>query len=204
MIALDDLNDHIEGWRRLALENTLLRASTTRLVIAEGHRLDPTNQVGEGWIQHEIFQAIPVRCADELHAALGDRARSDGLCLGADLVDHDHFGHVVFNRLDHDEVLSLWRAHLHSSRLPDSWVRNIAIACNLVRCVDNDNALRELRREHARRFTEHRRLANSWSTHDENGAARFNMVTQDFNRAEHRSTNATGEANDAIGAIADR
>ena len=42
-----------------------------------------------------------MRGADQLHAALGDRARRGRLELRADLVDDDDLGHVVLDRLDH-------------------------------------------------------------------------------------------------------
>ena len=40
-------------------------------------------------VEHQVVEVVAVRRADELHAALGDRARRRGLELGADLVDDD-------------------------------------------------------------------------------------------------------------------
>ena len=106
--------------------------------------------------------------ADQLHTALSDRSCGDRLSLGADLVDHDHFGHVILDRLDHHKVLPLWRAHLHAARLADCWMRNVAVAGDLVRRVHNHNALAELRGENARRLAEHGGLTNTWAAHDQN------------------------------------
>jgi hypothetical protein len=52
-----------------------------------------------------------VGSAYELHTAFSDGAC--GLELGADFIDDDDFGHVVFHGLDHDGVLSQRRGHLH-------------------------------------------------------------------------------------------
>ena len=82
--------------------------------------------------------------ADQLHAALGDRSCGDRLGLGADLVDHDHLGHVVLNRLDHHEVLSLWCTHLHAACLANRRMRNVAVASDLVGGINHHHALAEL------------------------------------------------------------
>ena len=68
-------------------------------------RLDAADQVRQRRVQHQVFERVAVRGGDELHAALGDRARRGRLELGADLVDDDDLGHVVLDRLDHHRVL---------------------------------------------------------------------------------------------------
>jgi hypothetical protein len=40
-LAVLDLDDHVEGRRRLSLEDALLRPPPTRLLVAEGHALIP-------------------------------------------------------------------------------------------------------------------------------------------------------------------
>src|SRR3954468_4783602 len=52
--AVDDLDDHVERRRRLALENALLGPPPARLLVAEGHALDPADQVGQRRVQHEV------------------------------------------------------------------------------------------------------------------------------------------------------
>ena len=132
VVAINDLHDHIEGWWRLALQHALLRAASACLIVTEGNALNAADQVGERWVQHQVVEAVAVGGTDQLHAALGDRSCSNGLGLGADLVNHDHLGHVVLDRFDHDEMLSLWSAHLHSSRLADRWMRNVTVSSDLV------------------------------------------------------------------------
>ena len=122
--------------------------------------------------------------ADQLHAALGDCSCGDRLGLGADLVDHDHLGHVVLNRLDHHEVLSLWCTHLHTACLTNRRMRNVAVASDLVGGINHHHALAELRGENARSLAEHGGLTNAWAPHDQNRAAGLNVVAQDLNRSE--------------------
>ena len=100
-----DLDDHVEGGRRLALEHALLGPPAARLLVAQRHRLDAADEVGERRVQHEVVEVVAVGRADELHAALGDGAGGGRLQLRADLVDDDDLGHVVLHRLDHHVVL---------------------------------------------------------------------------------------------------
>ena len=89
---------------------------------------------------------------DELYAALSDGARGRRFELGADLVDYDHFRHVVLHRLDHDGVLQCRRWHLHAAGLTDRRMRDVTIASDLVRCIDDHHALVHVVREDARDF----------------------------------------------------
>ena len=66
------------------------------------------------------------------HAALGDRARGARFRLGADLVDHDDFGHVILDGLDHHRVLQRGVGDLHAAREPDAGMRNVAVARDFV------------------------------------------------------------------------
>ena len=144
VIAIDDLYDHIEGWWRLTLQHAFLRAASSRLVITERHRLNPADQVGQRWVQHQVVEAIAVGGTNELHSALGNGSCSDRLRLGADLIDHDHLRHMVLNRLNHHQVLALGCAHLHATRLANRWMRNVTVAGDLVRGVHHYNPLAEL------------------------------------------------------------
>ena len=132
VIAVDDLHHHVKRWRRLPLQDALLRASASRLVVAECHALNPADQVGERWVQHQVVQAIAVCRPNELNATLCNGARRDRFGLRADLVNDDHLWHVILHRLDHHQVLALWRAHLHPARLPNRWVWDVTVAGDLV------------------------------------------------------------------------
>ena len=107
-VAILNLDQHVERRRRLALEHGLARAAAARFLIGERHGGDAAHQVGEGRVHQQVLERLAVRGADQLHAALGDRARGQRFGLGADLVDHDDLRHVVLDRLDHHVVLQRW------------------------------------------------------------------------------------------------
>ena len=73
-LAVLDLDDHVERRRRLALEDALLGAPAARLLVAEGHALDAADEVGQGRVEHQVVEVVAVGGADQLDAALGDRA----------------------------------------------------------------------------------------------------------------------------------
>jgi hypothetical protein len=63
-----------------------------------------------------------MRCTNQLHAALGNRARGVCLQLRADFVDDDDFGHVVLDGFDHHGVLQARFGHLHAAGEADARV----------------------------------------------------------------------------------
>ena len=132
VIAIDDLHHHVKRWRRLPLQDALLRASASRLVVAKRHALNPTDQVGERWVQHQVVQAVAVCRTDQLHATFSDGSRRNRFGFGADLINDDHLWHVILHRLNHHQVLSLWRAHLHPARLPNRWMWDVTVTGDLV------------------------------------------------------------------------
>ncbi len=141
VVAVNDLHHHVKRWRRLSLQDALLRASSSRFVVTERHALNPTDQVGERWVQHQVVQAVAVRRTDELNATFSNGSRRDRFRLGADLVNDDHLWHVILHRLNHHEVLPLWGAHLHPARLPNRWVWDVAVTGDLVRRIHHYDAL---------------------------------------------------------------
>ncbi len=78
-LASLDLYEHIEGRRRAPLQNRLLGATPAGFLIGQGDRLDPPYQVGEGGVEQQVLKGVAVSSADQLHAALGDRARGSRL-----------------------------------------------------------------------------------------------------------------------------
>ena len=145
-LAIDDLDDDVERRRRLALEDALLRPPAARLLVAERDALDPADEVGQGRVEHQVVEVVAVRRADELDAALGDGAGGLRLELRADLVDDDDLGHVVLDRLDHHLVLERRRPDLHPAGLADGRMRDVAVAGDLVRRVDDHDPLARCRR----------------------------------------------------------
>ena len=145
-----------------------------------------------------------MRRADELDAALGDRACGRGLELRADLVDDDDLGHVVLDRLDHHLVLHRRRADLHPAGLADGRMRDVAVAGDLVRRVDDDDALADVVGEHPRGLAQHRGLADARPAHDEDRLPGLDEVRDDLDRPVHGTTDAAGQADDLAVAVADR
>ena len=160
-LAVLDLDDHVEGRRLLALEDALLRPPPARLLVAQGHALDPADQVGQGRVEHQVVEVVAVGRPDQLDAALGDRASGLRLELGPDLVDHDDLGHVVLDRLDHHLVLERGRPDLHPAGLADRRVGNVAVAGDLVARVDDHDALAQVVGQDPGRLAQHRRLADA-------------------------------------------
>ena len=203
-LAIDDLDDDVEGRRRLALEDALLRPPPARLLVAEGHALDPADEVGQGRVEHQVVEVVAVRRADQLDAALGDRPRGLRLELGADLVDDDDLGHVVLDRLDHHLVLERRRPDLHPARLADGRVRDVAVAGDLVRGVDHDDALAHVVGQDARGLAEHRRLADARPAHDQDRLPGLDEVVDDLDRAVDRPADPAGQPDDLAVPVADR
>ena len=202
-VALDDLDHHVEGRRRLALQDRLLRPAPPRLLVAQGDGLDPADQVGEGRVQHQVVERVAVRGADQLHAALGDGAGRGRLQLGPDLVDDDHLGHVVLDRLDHHRVLLGRDADLHPPRVADARVRDVAVAGDLVAGVDHDHALAEVVGQDAGHLAQHRRLADAGAPQQQDALPALDDVADDVDRAEDGAADAAGQPDHLAGPVPD-
>ncbi len=176
--------------------------ATARLLVAERDGLDAAHEIGEGRVQHQVVERVAVGGPDQLHAALCDRPRGRRLELGADLVDDDHLGHVVLDRLDHHRVLLGRGADLHPTRVADSRVRDIAVARDLVAGVDHDHPLAEVIRQHASHLPQHRRLADARPAEDQDALPRLDDLADDVDRAEDRSADAAGQPDDLAGSVA--
>ena len=144
-----------------------------------------------------------MRGGDELHAALRDGARRSRLELDADLVDDDALRHVVLHRLDHHRMLQRRRAHLHATRAPDAWMRYVAVSGDLVRGVDDDDALAHLVAEHARTLAQHRGLADARRAEQQDGLAADHDVLDDVDGSGDGAAHAARETDDLTLAIAD-
>jgi hypothetical protein len=193
VLAILDLDQHIEGGRRFAFEHTLLRAATPRLLVRQSDRLDATHQVAQSGVVEQIVQCVAVRGADQLHTALGDGACGDGFQFAPDLVDDNHLRHVIFHRLDHHLVLLRWVGHLHAASAADGRVRDITITCNLIAGVDDDGAA--ILTTHTRGFAQQGGLANAWPPKQENALVAHHNVFDDLDGAIDGAPDTTGEAN---------
>ena len=202
-VAILNLDDDVEGRRLFALEHGFARAAPARFFIGEGDGTDPAQQVGQRRVHQQVVQRLAVRRADQLHAALGDRARREGFGFGADLVDDDHLRHVVLDCLDHHVMLQMGIGDRHPARVADSGMRNVAVTGDFVGRVDDHDAL-ALFGEHTRAFAQHRRLADARTSEQADRFPAADHVEDDVDRAVDRTADAARQPNDAAGAIANR
>ena len=145
------------------------------------HRLDASDQVGEGRVLQQVLEGVAVGGGDQLHAPLGDRAGRQRFGLGADLVDHHHFRHVVLDRLDHHRVLRLGGRHLHPAGAADPRVGDVAVAGDLVRGVDHHHPLARLA-QHARRLAQQGGLADAGTAQEQHRPPLLDDVAQHVDR----------------------
>src|SRR5262249_54271248 len=73
------LDEYVECWRGFPFEHCLLRASSASFLIRQSDRLNAADQVRQGRVNHQVLERVSVYRCDELHTALGDRARCQGL-----------------------------------------------------------------------------------------------------------------------------
>ena len=203
VVAALDLDEDVEGWRGLAFEDGLLGASPAGLDVAERDSLNAADEVGEGGVLDEVFEGVAVRGGDELDSPFGDGAGGVGLKLGADLVDDDDLGHVVFDGLDHDGVLLVGGRNLHPARAADAGVGDVAVAGYLVGGVHDDDTLAGVVCEDAGDVAEHGRLADAGLAEQEDALARADDVLDDADGAVDGAAYANGESDDLAGAVPD-
>src|SRR5207248_113158 len=102
---------------------------------------------------------------------------------------------------DHHRVLHRRRWHLHAPRAANRGMRNIAVATDLIRRIDDHDALAQIIGKYARRFAQQSGLANARPPHHEDAAAGFDDVADDGDGAEDGATDATRDADDPPFAI---
>jgi hypothetical protein len=88
--------------------------------------------------------------------------------------------------------------------LPIAGCGDVAVAGDLVRGIDHDDPLAEVVGEHARGLTQHRRLADARSTHDQDRFPGLHEVRDDLDRAVDGPPDAAREPDDLAVAVADR
>ena len=102
------------------------------LVVTERDCLNAANQVRQRWIHHQILEELTVSGANELDTTFGDGARCLRFEFGADFVDDDDLGHVVFDGFNHDGMLFAWALNLHATRASDACMGDIAVTGDFV------------------------------------------------------------------------
>ena len=159
-IAILNFDQQIERRRGLAFKHGFTRAAPARFFIRKRYGTDPAEQIRERRVHQKIFEGLTVGCTDKRHAALSDRACRPGFHFGSDFIDDDDFGHVIFDRFDHHRVLQPWIGDLHAASQANAGMRNIGIARNFVRRIDDHHAF-AIFGENARALTQHRGLADA-------------------------------------------
>src|SRR5579872_3916086 len=95
------LYDDIEGGRSFTLKNALLRMATPRLLVTEGHGLDAADEIGERRVDQQVAERVTVSGGDKLHAKFGDGASGSRFQFGANFINNDDLGHMIFDGLNH-------------------------------------------------------------------------------------------------------
>jgi hypothetical protein len=139
--------------------------------------------------------------ADQLDTAFGNRAGGHRFEFAPDLVDHDDFGIVVFDGLDHDLVLAFGARDLHPARTTDRRVRHVAVAADLVGRIYDDHAARF--RQHTGRFPQHGGLAHAGRPQQQDALARFDQVLDDLDGAVDRPPDAARQPHHFSPPVAD-
>ena len=81
-------------------------------------------------------------------------------------------------------------------------VWNITVTTDLIRRVNNDDALSKIVGQYASDFTKHRRLANARAAKQKNAFTRLHDVLDDTDRAVNRATDSQSKTNDQSGPVA--
>ena len=142
-----------------------------------------------------------MRRADQLHAALGNRACRHGLKLASDLVDDDHLGHVILHRLDHHLVLQRRLGNLHAPRTADGRMGDVAVAGDLVAGVHDHHAL--VLAAQARRLAQQRRLADARAPQQQDALVLGDDVLDDVDGAVDGAPDAASQPDHIALAVAD-
>ena len=203
-MAAVHLNRHGKSGLGSPLQHGFLRAAAAGLLIAERHRLNATHQIGEGGVFDQVFDGIAMGRGHEHHATLGNGASRLGFQLGADLVNNDHLGHVVFHGLDHHLVLKLRPGYLHAPGAADGGMGNVAIPSDFIAGVNHHHPLAQVVGQHPGDLAQGGGLAHTRAPHQQQRLAGIEQVAHHGHCAKHCSAHPAGESHDRAGAVADR
>ena len=140
---------------------------------------------------------------NQLHATFRNGARRQRFRFGADFIDDDDLGHVIFHRLDHHGMLLGGRGHLHTPRPPNARVGNVTVASDLVRGIHDNDAFAHVICQQARRFAQQGGLSDPRAPEEEQGLPLFDNIAQNVHSAKQRPPDTTGETDDHAPAVPD-
>jgi hypothetical protein len=69
-----NLNQDIECWRSAAFKYSLLGSAAAGFFIRQGDAFNTANQIGQGWIEQQVFDVITVGSANKLDTSFVDGA----------------------------------------------------------------------------------------------------------------------------------
>jgi bacillithiol system protein YtxJ len=110
---------------------------------------------------------------------------------------------VVLDRFDHHSVLKVRTRNLHSAAGSDARMRNVAVAADFVRGIDNDHPLYQLGREYACAFPQERRLADAGPAQQQQAFSGFDHVTQDIDSTEYGPADAARQTDNDLAPVTD-
>jgi hypothetical protein len=198
------LFDHnIESRRSLALQDTLLSMTTTRLLVTKGHGLDTPYQIGERRVDKQVTKRVPMGSSHKLYTAFGDGTGGSRFQFGTNFIYDDDLRHMIFDSLNHHRVLFSRASYLHTTRTTDTGMRNIPITRDFIGGINDHHTFIGFVREDARYFTQQSSFTHTWATENQNGLTLFDNITDQGNTAEYRSTNTAGQADNFSLAIAE-
>ena len=140
---------------------------------------------------------------DQLDAPFGDRPCCLGFCLRPDLVDDDHLRSVILDSLDHYGVLQVRPWHLHAAACSNTRMRNVTVAGNLVRGIDDDHAFLQFGRKNSGAFAKQCCFADAGPPQKKNALSGFDHIPQNIDGSVHRAANATGQPDNNVPTITD-
>jgi hypothetical protein len=148
-----DLDQNVKrGWGA-PLQDGFLSAPTSGFFIRQRDGFNSADQIRQCRIDHEVFKLIAVCGRDKLNSAFGYCPCGLGFELRTDLVDYDHLGHVILDRLYHQGMLLCRCGYLHAPRPTYCGMRNVAVSSDFVRCIDDYYSLVEVISYYARDLT---------------------------------------------------
>ena len=201
LVYIENFDNDIECRWSFPLENTLLCSTPPSLFITECNGLDAADQVTERRIEHQVFQRVAVRRANQLDTALSDSTRCKGFLLGTNFIDDHNLRHVVFNSFYHHGMLKLRSLYLHPAGASDSGMRHVAITGDFVGCIHDDHAASKLIGDDTCSLPKLGGFTNAWATKEEDGLSAFDDVPDDVDGSVDASPNAACQANNFILAV---
>ena len=200
-LSISYLHQRIECWRRLPLQNGFLCSAPPGFLITQGDGVNSAKQIRQGWIHQQIVERLPMRGRDQLHSPFGNSPGGQRFGFGSDLVDDDNLGHVIFHGFNHHCVLQVRPRHLHPAAGADAGMRNIAVAADFIRCIDDDDSFHEFGGKHTRALPQKRSFPHAGPAKQEQALSGLNHIAKNIHRAKDRPAHAARQSDDDVAPV---